>query len=98
MPCLLLLLTLAFPRFVIALLFFFSDYLQRAYAMALGKGNALIAIIIGFIFLPLTTIVYAWVVNSHQAVQGIYLVLIIVSVLIDLGLLGHGASRRRGGD
>jgi hypothetical protein len=95
MPCLLLLVTLAFPRLMIVLMFFLSDYLQRAYAIAMGKSNALIAIIIGFIFLPLTTIVYAWVVNSHQSVQGVYLVAIIVSVLVDLGLLGHGARSRR---
>jgi uncharacterized oligopeptide transporter (OPT) family protein len=98
MPCLLLLLTLAFPRVVILLLFFLSDFLQRAYTIAVGKSNALIAIIIGFIFLPLTTVVYAWIVNSHQSVQGVYLVAIIVSVLIDLGLLGHGASSRRSRD
>ncbi|MGA3203780.1 MAG: hypothetical protein ABSF12_14940 [Bryobacteraceae bacterium] len=98
MPCLLLLLTLAFPRVVIVLLFFLSDFLQRAYTIAVGKSNALIAIIIGFIFLPLTTVVYAWIVNSHQSVQGVYLVAIIVSVLIDLGLLGHGASSRRSRD
>ncbi|MGA3186060.1 MAG: hypothetical protein ABSF22_03035 [Bryobacteraceae bacterium] len=95
MPCLLLLLTLAFPRVVMVVMFFLSDYLQRAYSAAVGKTNALIAIIIGFIFLPLTTIVYAWIVNSHQTVQGVYLVAIIVSVLIDLGLLGHGARSRR---
>jgi uncharacterized oligopeptide transporter (OPT) family protein len=95
MPCLLLLLTLAFPRVVIVLLFFLSDFLQRAYTIAVGKSNALIAIIIGFIFLPLTTVVYAWIVNSHQPVQGLYLVAVIVSVLIDLGLLGHGARSRR---
>jgi hypothetical protein len=95
MPCLLLLLTLAFPRFVIVLLFFFSDFLQRAYAHAVGASNSLIAIIIGFIFLPLTTIVYAWVVNSHHAVEGVYLIAVIVAVLLDLGLIGHGARSRR---
>ena len=89
MPCLLLLLTLAFPRLVIVLLYLFSTFLQRAY-------NSLLIIVVGFIFLPLTTIVYAWTVNSHQPVQGIYLVAVIVAVLIDLGLLGHGARSRRG--
>jgi uncharacterized oligopeptide transporter (OPT) family protein len=95
MPCLLLLLTLAFPRVVMVLLFLMSNFLQRAYEVAVGKSNALLVLIIGFIFLPLTTIVYAWEVNSHHPVEGIYLVAIIVSVLIDLGMVGHGASRRR---
>ncbi len=89
MPCLLLLLTLAFPRVVIVLLYLLSDFLQRAY-------HSFLIIVLGFIFLPLTTIVYAWVVNSHHPVEGVYLIAVIVSVLIDLGLLGHGARSRRG--
>ncbi len=78
MPCLLLLLTLAFPRVVMVLLFLMSDFLQRAYIVAVGKSNALIVIIIGFIFLPLTTVVYAWEVNLHHPVEGIYMVALIV--------------------
>jgi len=88
MPCLLLLFTLAFPRVAIVLLYLLSNFLQRAY-------NSLLIIVLGFIFLPLTTVVYAWVVNSHHPVEGIYLVAVIVSVLIDLGLIGHGARSRR---
>jgi uncharacterized oligopeptide transporter (OPT) family protein len=88
MPCLLLLLTLAFPRLVMVLLFLLSNFLQRAY-------NSLLIIVLGFIFLPLTTIVYAWVVNSHHPVDGVYLVAVIVAALIDLGLIGHGARSRR---
>jgi uncharacterized oligopeptide transporter (OPT) family protein len=88
MPCLLLLFTLAFPRVAIVLIFLLSNFLQRAY-------NSLLIIVLGFIFLPLTTVVYAWVVNSHHPVEGIYLVAVVVSVLIDLGLIGHGARSRR---
>lgn len=91
MPCLLLLLTLAFPRVAIVLLYLFSNFLERAY-------NSLLIIILGFLFLPVTTIVYAWVVNSHHPVEGLYLVAVVVSVLIDLGLLGHGARSRRRSD
>jgi uncharacterized oligopeptide transporter (OPT) family protein len=88
MPCLLLLLTLAFPRVAIVLFYLFSNFLERAY-------HSLLLIVLGFVFLPVTTIVYAWVVNSHHPVEGIYLVAVIVSVLLDLGLLGHGARSRR---
>ena len=91
MPCLLLLLTLAFPRVAIVLLYLFSDFLERAY-------HSLLIIVVGFVFLPVTTIVYAWVVNSHHPVEGLYLVAVIVSVLIDLGLIGHGARSSRGRD
>jgi hypothetical protein len=91
MPCLLLLLTLAFPRVAIVLLYLFSNFLERAY-------HSLVLILIGFIFLPVTTIVYAWIVNGQHPVGGLYLVALIVSVLLDLGLIGHGASRRRYND
>ena len=63
MPCILLLLVLAFPRVILVLMFFFSNYLGRAY------HNLLIPVL-GFFFLPLTTIVYAWEVNSHMALHG----------------------------
>jgi uncharacterized oligopeptide transporter (OPT) family protein len=91
MPCLILLLTLAFPRVAIVLIYLFSNFLERAY-------HSLVLILIGFIFLPVTTIVYAWIVNGHHPVEGLYLVALIVSVLLDLGLIGHGASRRRYND
>ena len=88
MPCLLLLLTLAFPRVAIVLLYLFSNFLEKAY-------HSLVIVLIGFLFLPVTTIVYAWVVNSHHPVEGLYLVAVIISVLVDLGLIGHGARSRR---
>jgi uncharacterized oligopeptide transporter (OPT) family protein len=88
MPCLLLLLTLAFPRVAIVLLYLFSNFLEKAY-------NSLLIIVVGFIFLPVTTIVYAWVVNSHHPVEGLYLIAVVVSVLLDLGLIGHGARSSR---
>jgi hypothetical protein len=87
MPCLVLLLALAFPRVMIVLMYLLSNYLERAY-------HSLLIIVVGFIFLPLTTIVYAWVVNSHHPVDGIYLIAVIIAALADLGLIGHGASRR----
>jgi hypothetical protein len=90
MACLVFLLVLAFPRLVLVLMFLFSGYLQRAY------DNLLIPIL-GFIFLPLTTIVYAWMVNTHMAIAGINLIILIVAVVIDVGGLGGGAWHRRRG-
>jgi phosphate starvation-inducible membrane PsiE len=88
MPCLLVLLVAAFPRIAIALLFFFSTFFDRAY-------HSLIVLVLGFLFLPLTTIVYAWILNGGHTLDGIYLVAIVISVLVDLGLIGHGEYRRR---
>jgi hypothetical protein len=87
MPCILVLLILLSPRIALALLFFLSNYLERAY-------HSVIVILLGFIFLPLTTIVYAWMMNSGLAVAGINLVWLLLAVLIDLGGI-HGGYRHR---
>ena len=88
MPCLLVLLVVAFPRIVLALMFFLSTYLQRAY-------HNLLILLVGFIFLPLTTIVYAWLVNSHLPLEGVNLIYLIVAVIIDIGGWGGGEYHRR---
>jgi hypothetical protein len=88
MPCLLIVIAAAFPRIAIALLFFFSNFFDKVY-------SSLIVLVLGFLFLPLTTIVYAWIVNGGHAINGIYLIAIVVSVLFDLGHVGHGEYRRR---
>jgi hypothetical protein len=83
----LLILGIAFPRLVLALLFFFTNFLSRAY-------HGLLIPLLGFLFLPLTTLIYAWIVNSGASVQGLYLVAIVVCVVVDLGLVGHTARSR----
>jgi hypothetical protein len=88
MPCLLLILFLAFPRIALLLLFIFSNYLQRAY-------HGLILPLLGFLFLPLTTLAYAWMVNTGQPTTGINLLILIIAVVIDLGGIGSGEYQRR---
>ncbi|HLW76544.1 MAG TPA: hypothetical protein VKS01_06150 [Bryobacteraceae bacterium] len=83
----LLILVLAFPRIILAVLFFFTGYLEHAY-------HGLLIPVVGFIFLPLTTLVYAWMVNTHQTIEGVNLLLLIVAVVIDVGGLGGGARHR----
>jgi uncharacterized oligopeptide transporter (OPT) family protein len=86
--CILLVVFLAFPRIALALLFLFSNYLERAY-------HGLILPLLGFLFLPLTTLVYAWMANSHQPIAGINLLILVVTVVIDLGSLSGGEYHRR---
>ena len=88
MPCLLVIVLLAFPRVVLVLMFLTSTYLQRAY-------HDLLIPILGFIFLPVTTIVYAWLMNSHMPLEGINLVYLIIAVIVDVGGLSGGESHRR---
>ncbi len=90
MPCLLGLLSLIFPRVVIVGVWLFSDYLPRAYETVHWP-------VLGFFFLPLTTLAYAFAVNSNGSVTGFYLVVVVIAVLVDLGIIGGGgaSSRRR---
>ena len=89
MPCCLLLaILLLSPRIVLVLMFFFSTYLDRAF------HHHWLLPILGFLFLPLTTVVYAWEVNTHRPLEGINLIFIIIAVIIDLGAHGGGISRR----
>jgi hypothetical protein len=87
MPCLLLILVLAFPRIILAALFLFSNYLERAY-------HGLLLPVLGFIFLPLTTLAYAWMLNTGQPIEGVNLLILLVVVIIDLGGIGGGAWHR----
>src|SRR5580698_6303259 len=58
MPCLLLVIAGLFPRVMLVLAWLFTNMLERAY-------HGIIIPIIGFIFLPLTTLCYAWLISSH---------------------------------
>ena len=89
MPCLVGCLALFFPRLAIVLVFVFGgDYLGRAYQTNIWP-------VLGFIFMPLTTLAYAFAINQSGSVSGIYLVLVIIAVLVDLGILGGNAANRK---
>ena len=65
----------------------FSDYIGRAYETTLWP-------LLGFFFMPLTTLSYAFAMNSNGAIDGMYLVLVVVTVLLDLGLVGAGSKTK----
>ena len=90
MPCLLPILAVFFPRFVIILIAVFTDWFSAAY-------NSLLWPILGFLFMPYTTLAYmAAMLKNHHTVDGGWLVLVIVAVFVDLGGQGHSVRRRRG--
>jgi len=90
MPCLFVLVVLLFPRVALAVLFFFSTYLDPPY------HDSLILLVLGFVFLPITTLAYAFMFNNGIPVVGINLLWIILAVVLDLGLLGGGYRSHRG--
>ena len=88
MPFLIGCLAMSAPRLALALVAIFSNYIGRAYHTTLWP-------LLGFLFMPLTTLAYAWAINSRGTVEGLRLVVLVIAVLIDLGMVGGPASRRR---
>jgi hypothetical protein len=89
MPCLLALLAFFFPRVVLVVLWLTTGYLSQAYQTVIWP-------LLGFFFLPYTTLAYAWAVHSGGGtVSGFPLVVVIIAVLVDLGAIGGGAKARR---
>ena len=62
MPCLLLLVVVPVPADRVGRSLFLTNYLQHAY-------HGILIPFLGFIFLPLTTLCYAWMVNSAHAAR-----------------------------
>ncbi len=88
MPCLVGCLALSMPRLAIILVVVFSDYLGNAYQTLLWP-------LLGFLFMPVTTLAYAWAIHENGSVSGVYLVVVVIAVLLDLGIIGSGASNRK---
>jgi hypothetical protein len=60
-----------------------------------GVWQSLLWPVLGFLFLPYTTLAYGIAMAYGGGVQGVWLVLLIVGVVLDLGTSGESA--RRGG-
>jgi hypothetical protein len=89
MGCLVFLTALFLPRVILFLVWVFnSGYLSRAFS------SGWVALL-GFFFLPATTLMYAFAENRFNGMHGGGLILVILGVFIDLGLLGGGGGRAR---
>ncbi len=88
MPCLLAILAVAFPRVAIVLLWLFTNFFSVLH-------NNILIPVLGFIFLPLTLIVYTYMLGAYAGHLGsTQLVILFVAVVLDLGLVGGGVRRR----
>ena len=83
MGCLLVVFGLVTPRLIMVLLWIFTDYLSRAFQTFWWP-------LLGFIFLPATTMAYAVAENEFHGLRGWGLAVLILGVTIDFGLLGGG--------
>ena len=88
MPCFVGCLALGMPRFAIILVVIFSDYIGQAYHTTIWP-------LLGFFFMPLTTLAYAYAIHSNGSVDGFYLALVVLAALSDLGMFGGAGSAAR---
>ncbi|HEV8654813.1 MAG TPA: hypothetical protein VGR85_04795 [Candidatus Limnocylindria bacterium] len=88
MCCVLVLLAFFTPRIVLFVLWLFTNYLNRAYETWLWP-------LLGFFFLPATTIAYAIAQNEFGGLSGLGLIVVLIGLAVDVGLLGGGARQRR---
>ena len=89
MSCLSQIVFLVLPRIVLVLVYLNSDYLQQA------ANRGLLLPLVGFVFLPLTVLAYALMVDVGQSDTSIGFLLLIISMATDLGSLFVVASHRR---
>lgn len=88
MPCLLALLAVAFPRVAIILLWLFTTF------FGILHTNVIIPVL-GFIFLPLTLIVYTFLLRTYGGhIATTQIVFLGIAVILDLGLAGGGLRSR----
>jgi hypothetical protein len=71
------------PRFVMVLLWVFTNYLSHAFGSFVWP-------LLGFFFLPTTTMAFAVAQNEFDGTKGWGLVVLILGVMVDFGLLGGG--------
>src|SRR2546430_10287851 len=88
MCCVFVLLAFLGPRLVIFLLWILTNYLSRAFDTFLWP-------LLGFLFLPWTTIAYAIAQNELGGLGGLGLVVVVLGFLADIGGIG-GRGRPRG--
>lgn len=90
MPCLIGLSSLFFPRVILFLVWLLGNgWLQESFQTVLFP-------VLGFLFLPLTTLAYAWAWHSGGGdIRGAGVVVIVIAVLVDLGMLGGGSVSSR---
>lgn len=79
---------LFFPRIVCLAIYFASNWFEQVIQSSLW-------LLAGFVFLPLTLLVYTWILHVNERVEGFYFVPLVLAVLADLGLIGSSAKSKK---
>ena len=91
MGCLLAIFAGLFPRAGLVCLWIFTNEVDRAY-------DSVLLPLLGLIFLPLTTLVYALAWSPVGGVEGIEWLWVALALALDLSSFGGGARARGGRD
>jgi hypothetical protein len=87
--CFLLLIAFLSPRLALFFTLLFTDLLGDAF-------DSWVVPVLGFLFLPWTTLAYVWMWDSGHSVDGLEWFLVVFAFLVDLGAAGRGARYRQG--
>lgn len=93
--CLLAIAAFFVPRVVIVLLWLFSAFITRPFVTFSAPFNGILLPLLGLIFLPYTLLAYCLTIQQNGSVGGMWVVLMVVAVLFDLGVIGGGAKHRQ---
>lgn len=85
--CLLAMIGSFFPRIALALMWIFTNYVDRAF-------SSFIVPLLGLVFLPFTTIMYC-LVWMAGGVHGAAWIWVIIGLLLDISSYGSGARGRQ---
>lgn len=90
MPCLLSLIALLFPRILILVLWIFTEWFEGVFTSTIWP-------VLGFLFMPLTTLWYSVVINHYGGQwHALQIIVMVLAVIFDLGSNGNGYNKRRG--
>jgi hypothetical protein len=87
MGCFVVLFALISPRLAIIFVWLFSNVFERAY-------DSFWLPLLGFFFLPWTTLAYAFTWDSGRAVEGFDWFIVVLAFLIDIASLAGGRRAR----
>ena len=83
------------PRIAIVLLLLLSDWIQHCFRTLSSPFNGLLLPILGLFLAPYTLLAYCLAIHqNHGHVSGLWTVLVVIAVLFDLGVIGHGGASR----
>ena len=88
MGCLLPIIAIFMPRVALFLIFVFTNWFSRAFHTTLWP-------LLGFLVLPYTTLAWmAAMILNNQQLNGLWVGVLVIAILFDLGGQGHSARKR----